>query len=315
MKYRKLGNSGIEVSAIGFGAWAIGGNMWGSTDDRESTRALQKAFELGVTFFDTADVYGLGHSETLLAKALGDHRDKIVIASKVGNDFYNAPSDTPPGQWPKNFARDHVLWAVEQSLRRLGTDYIDIYQLHNPPMEVIVRGEVFDAMEVLKKFGKIRHYGISIGPSSEGISAINRAAIASVQVVYNLLQREPERELFKACEMADVGVVARVPLASGLLTGKFTGEETFPANDHRSRMTPEQWRAEVARVAPLRFLERRGQTLAQAALRFALAHPAVSTVIPGAKTAMQVIENVKAGEGELTAEELERIRGAGPTNS
>ena len=300
MEYREIGRTGIRTSVIGFGAWAIGGSGWGPVDDATSLRAMEAAIDLGVTFIDTADAYGPRHSEELVAKVLRGRRDRLVVATKMGNDFYHEPRR-------KNFAPDYVRFAVDQSLSRLGTDYIDIYQLHNPSEEVIRQGDTFAALEDLKAAGKIRFWGVSIGPASEGIAAMEAGRPASLQVVYNLLAQEPASELFPQARAQGVGIIARVPLASGLLTGKFTSETTFPAGDHRANWKPEQLRARLERVEALRFLAE-GRTLAQAALRFAAADPAVSVVIPGAKTAEQVRENVAAMEvPPLSPEELRQV--------
>ena len=301
VEYREIGQTGIRTSVVGFGAWAIGGSGWGPVDDATSLRALQEAIDLGVTFIDTADAYGPRHSEELVAKVLHGRRDRLILATKVGNDFYQEPRR-------KNFAPDYVRFAVDQSLSRLGTDYIDIYQLHNPSEEVIRQGDTFAALEDLKAAGKIRFWGVSIGPASEGIAAMETGNPATLQVVYNLLAQEPARELFPRARARGVGIIARVPLASGLLTGKFTPETTFPEGDHRANWKPTELRARLERVESLRFLAK-GRTLAQAALRFAVADPAVSVVIPGAKTAAQVRENVAAMDvPPLSAKELQQVQ-------
>lgn len=301
MEYRPLGSTGLTTSVIGFGAWAIGGSGWGPVDDQTSLRALEEAIDLGVTLIDTADAYGPRHSEELVARVLGGRRDRLIVATKVGNDFYHEPR-------AKNFAPDYIRFALEQSLRRLGTDYVDLYQMHNPSEEVIRRGEAFAALEDLRAQGKLRWWGVSVGPVREGVAALESGTPATLQVVYNLLQREPAAELFPAARAKGVGIIARVPLASGLLTGKFAPGATFPPGDHRGNWTPEQLAANLERVERLRFLAT-GRTLAQAALRFCLADPTVSVVIPGAKTAAQVRENVGAiAAPPLDAAELERIR-------
>ncbi len=285
MEYRTLGSTTLKVSVIGFGAWAIGGMGWGSVDDAESLRALQVALDEGVNFIDTADAYGEGHSEELVACVISGHRDQIIIATKVGNDFYHQPRR-------KNFAPDYVTCAVEQSLRRLATDYIDVYQLHNPSPEVIREGGVFEALDRLKEAGKIRHWGVSIGPPSEGLAVLQNTRPATLQLVYNLLHREPEESLFPQIRQRNIGVIARVPLASGLLTGKFDATTRFAPDDHRSRWSLETMSANLERVEKLRFLAGE-RTMAQAALWFVIQQPSVSVVIPGAKTVKQVQENVR----------------------
>jgi len=317
MKYRKLGRTGLEVSEIGFGAWAVGGPSklgdrqigWGKVDDETSLKAIQTAFDLGVTFFDTADVYGAGHSEELIGKALADKRDKVVIATKVGN------RTTWYGKWKKDFSRKWILKAIDKSLRRLRTDYVDVYQLHSAPDVSDYSDEPFEALEELKHAGKIRFYGVSVGPFEHGPEVIRRTKADVIQVIYNILSRGPEEELFPLAQERDVGIIARVPLASGFLTGKYTRDTRFPEDDHRSHSyPPEKIRATVEAVEKLDFLTAGGKrTLAEAALQFCLAHPAVSVVIPGAKTPEHVRDNVAASEAEpLTDEELKRIRDTVP---
>src|SRR3990172_2773684 len=187
MNYRSLGRTGLRVSEIGFGAWAIGGNMWGPTDDRESIAAIRRGLDLGVNFIDTADVYGLGHSEDLMAEAISGRREQLIIATKVGNDFHNDPRPwserRPP--WVKNFTAKYLREGAERSLARLRTDFMDVYQLHNPPRDVLESGEVFETLDALKQEGKIRFYGVSIGPSAEGILCLENGKPDCLQVVYN----------------------------------------------------------------------------------------------------------------------------------
>ena len=314
MRYRTLGRTGLRVSEVGFGAWAIGGPSklgevevgWGEVDDAVSLRAIEAAYEAGITFFDTSDAYGTGRSETLLGKAFKAKRDRVVIATKGGNR-------TVDGRWVKDFSKAWILRALDASLARLGTDYADLYQLHSPRATTDYRDEAFEALETLKAQGKIRSYGVSVGPAAHGPWVIRNTRADTIQVVYNLLEREPEQELLSLAQAQGVGIIARVPLASGFLTGKFTPDVTFPANDHRATTyAPEKIREMVGQVARLGFLtEGRHKTLAQAALQYCLAHPAVSTVIPGAKTPEQARANAAASDGVLlTAEEVARARAA-----
>ncbi len=313
MQYRTLGRTGLKVSEVGFGAWAIGGPAklgevvigWGEVDDAMSIRAIDAAYEAGVTFFDTADVYGAGRSESLIGKALKSKRDRVVIATKVGN------RTSADGQWVKDFSPQWIREAIDASLKRLGMDYVDLYQLHSGTDTAQYRAETFETLEALKAQGKIRHYGISVGPASHGPWVIRNTGAETIQVVYNMLEREPELELLPLAQREGVGIITRVPLASGFLTGKFTADVAFPANDHRSHTyPPERIHRMVAQVARLGFLaEGKRRTLAQAALQYCLAHPAVSTVIPGAKTPEQARANAAAGNGSpLTAEELAHAR-------
>ena len=306
MKYRDLGGSGLKVSEIGFGAWAIGGNAhgnsYGPTDDKASIAAVRKALELGCNFFDTADVYGLGHSEKLLGQALKGERDSVIIATKVGGDFYHDPPRM-------NFNLDYLEFALAKSCERLGTDYVDLYQLHNPPIQLVRNRRIFESLEKLKLSGRIRHYGISIHDPEEGFIAMREGEPAAVQVVFNVLRQEAKNQLFKVAKENNVGIIAREPLANGFLSGKFKTDLTFPPGDIRHNFPRDYVRSLTFASEQLRFLESKTRTLAQASLRFVLDHKEVSTTIPGAKTSEQTEENVKASDmASLTGEEMLRIR-------
>ncbi len=306
MRYRELGKTGLLVSEIGFGAWAVGGNAhgnsYGPTDDRTSLAAIQRAFELGCNFFDTADVYGHGHSEEVLGQALKEHRDKVIIATKVGGDFYHGPPRM-------NFNPDYIEFALGKSCERLQTDYVDLYQLHNPPVQMIRNETLFGTLEKLKEKGKIRHYGISIHDPEEGILAMKTGKPKAIQAVFNILRQEAKLQLFQAAMESGVGIIAREPLANGFLTGKHNADETFPEGDIRHHFPREYILNLVLATEQLKFLGGRSRTLAQAALRFVLDQKEVSTVIPGAKTPQQVEENLSASDlPPLTGEELLRIR-------
>jgi aryl-alcohol dehydrogenase-like predicted oxidoreductase len=315
MQYRTLGRTGLRVSEVGFGAWAIGGPAklgqlemgWGDVDEAQALRAIDAAYDAGVTLFDTADVYGAGKSEVLIGRALGSKRDRVVIATKVGN------RTTADGEWVKDFSKAWILEGIEASLRRLKMDCVDLYQLHSATDTAHYSDETFEALEALKVQGKIRFYGISVGPFAHGPWVIRNTPADVIQVVYNMLEREPEQELLPLAKERNIGIIARVPLASGFLSGKFTPETRFPANDHRSRTyPPEKTQAMLARVARLGFLtEGKRKTLAQAALQYCLAHPALSAVIPGAKTPEQARANAAASDGTLlTGDEIARARAA-----
>lgn len=312
MKYRILGRTGLKVSEIGFGAWAIGGPAklgnfnigWGRVDDSVSIRALEKCLDEGVNFIDTADVYGWGHSEELVGKAFKGKREQVVIATKVGNRV------DENGKWLKDFSREWVVQAVERSLRRMQTDYIDLYQLHSPHADFKYTEATFDVFEQLKAQGKIRFYGVSIGPVEHGLQLSELSKGDALQVVYNILDRRAE-ELFDIAREKNIGIIARVPLASGFLTGKFKRDHVFADDDHRSNWSRGKVASTVDKVEKLRFLEAGGKrTLVQAALQFCLADDAVSTVIPGAKTPEQLMANASASEvTPLTDDELVRIAG------
>ena len=314
-----LGRTGLAVSPIGFGGWAIGGNRFGNsygpTDDAESLRAVRRAYDLGCNFFDTADVYGHGHSEQLLGEALAGIRQRVLVATKVGGNFYNravnplllgriaeaagrpvgelAPDVPLPVTHDANFSPEYVRFAVEQSLRRLATDYIDLLQLHNPALSLIADPDTYVVLEDLKREGKIRFYGVSVHPPEEGLAAVEVTRPDTVQIVYNLVRREAEDRCFVVARAANVGVIAREPLANGLLAGKYGRDSTWDKGDIRARM-PRPYVAQLTAVAE-RVKDLAGQagvTPAQLALRFVLDNEAVSVVIVGMKTLAQVEENL-----------------------
>jgi len=306
MKYRVLGKTGLKVSEVGFGGWPIGGNAFGNSygpaDDKQSLAAIGRALELGCNFFDTADVYGHGHSEELLGQALRGCRSEVIIATKVGGDFYHG---TPR----MNFNSDYLEFALGKSCERLGTDYVDLYQLHNPPVQLIKDGRVFKTLERLNASGKIRHYGISIHDPQEGLLAMRNRGIGAVQVVFNILRQEAKNQLFREATQNNVGIVAREPLANGFLAGKLKTESTFHQGDIRHSFPRNYVSQLTTAVDQLRFVESNSRTLAQAALRFVLDHKEVSTVIPGAKTPEHVDEDLASSESPpLTGEELLRIK-------
>lgn len=309
MRYRVLGRTGVTVSEVGFGAWAIGGNRYGNsygpTDDATSVKAVERAYDMGCNFYDTADVYGWGHSEELLGKALSGKRDRVVIATKVGGDFYH-------GGVRINFATDYIRFAVEKSLERLRTDYIDLYQLHNPPIEMMGQPETYEVLERLKEEGKIKFYGVSIFDPEEGIRAMGTGKPEGIQVVYNIFSQEPARVLFPVAKKKGVAIIAREPLANGFLTGKYNEDAQFVAGDIRSNWPRNYIAARVRAAENLKFLLKDDtKSLSQAALKFVLANEAVSAVIPGAKTPAQVEDNLSAGYGSpLSADDLARIEEA-----
>lgn len=313
MKYRTLGRTGLIISEIGFGAWAVGGNQhgnsYGATNDTTSIDAITTALELGCNFFDTADVYGYGHSEEILAAGLkkaGKLKD-VIIATKVGGNFSS-------GQTVMDFSADYIRKAVEASLKRLGRDYIDLYQLHNPSRQLIADSAVFKVLDELKEAGKIRFYGVSVHSVAEGMACLKSRKPDTIQIVYNLsslLQSEnPAEELFPHAREQNVGIIAREPLANGFLTGTQKAEAKYDAGDIRASW-PSHYRAAKIRFAEsLRFLQISGKrSLTQAAIRFVLDEPAVSTTITGIKTAEQARENFAASElPALTQTEQERIQ-------
>ncbi len=302
LKFRKLGKTNLLVSEIGFGAWAISGRGYGPTNDKESIRALHRALDLGVNFIDTADIYGDGHSEELIGRVLKEKGDKeTIIATKFGWDFYK------DGGVKSNLKRNYISFALEKSLKRLGRDCIDIYQIHNSKPPDIERDSVYETLDELKKQGKIRFYGVSAFYVEDGISVVKTGKPDTIQVIYNILDQEAEERLFPLVLENDIGIIVREPLASGLLTEKYNENSRFPKTDHRHGWSREFLKDGARKVGKLKFLEREEQTLIQAALRFSLSHRAVSVVIPGAKTVKQIEENISAMEAELCSGDLNRI--------
>lgn len=305
MKYRQLGRTNLEISVVGLGTMVHAGHF-GPMEDADSLRAIDRALELGVNFIDTSDAYGAGYSETLLGKALKGRRDKVVIATKGGNTMVG------PKRGTREFSAKYISRVLDESLQRLQTDYIDLYQLHNPTVEVIENGDVWELLERRKQEGKIRHYGVSINKIEEGMAAIRGGRSDTVQIEYNLLSQQPADEVLPAAREANVGVIARVPLKRGLLSGKMTiGDvERFQGEDVRVRQyTKAVLENELPKVERLRFLVRDPfQTLAQVAIAFCIADPSVSTVIPGARNAAQMEENAKAGDWSLSSSDLAEIK-------
>lgn len=316
MRYRSLGKTGLTVSEVGFGAWSIsgGGRAYGPTDDHESLAAIRRAYELGVTFFDTADIYGNGHSERLIARALKGVRHKVIIATKVGYDFYQGERKEGPifyrGEVEKNFSGEYILSAAEKSLERLETDSIDLYQLHNPSLTDLRKGQCLDAMERLREKGKIRFYGVSVTTAEEARCVMEKTGASTLQLVHNILRPQILRAIEGDVKKHGMGIIVRTPMEYGLLAGRWTPETNFPEGDHRhERWSRSELRALLAKVEGLQFLVK-GETksLGQAALRFILSSEVVSTVIPGVKRPSQVEENVAAsGPPYLSRDDMERI--------
>jgi aryl-alcohol dehydrogenase-like predicted oxidoreductase len=299
MEYRELGRTGWSVSTISFGAWAIGGT-WGPVDDKESMAALHRALDLGVNFFDTADVYGDGLSERLLARLRKERREKFYIATKAGRRL--------DPHIASGYNRQNLTSFVDRSLKNLGVEALDLLQLHCPPTEVFYMPEVFNVLDDLTKAGKVRHYGVSVEKVEEALKAIEYPAVQSVQIIFNVFRQRPAELFFKEAQRRRVGILARVPLASGLLTGKFTRTSTFDPDDHRAynRHGESFDRGEtfsgldydigLQAVDALRPLVRPSQTMAELALRWILMFPAVTCAIPGAKRPKQVEDNVRAAD-------------------
>jgi aryl-alcohol dehydrogenase-like predicted oxidoreductase len=298
MQKRRLGRTGFEVSEVGFGGWAIGAD-WGDVPTSDATAAIHAAIDHGVDFFDTADVYGDGLSERRLAQVRRERPDDpMIIATKAGRRLQPHAAD---GYTPENIER-----FVDRSLTNLASDSLDLLQLHCPPTEVYYRPEVFEGLDALVDKGKVRHYGVSVEKVEEGLKAIEYPGVETVQIIFNMLRQRPAGLFFREAAARDVGVIVRVPLASGLLTGKMTASTEFGADDHRTynrtgdafdvgeTFSGIDFETGLAAVEALRGLVPEGATMAQLAIRWILMHPAVGTVIPGAKRPSQAIENTQA---------------------
>ena len=304
MEYRTLGRTGIDVSVVGMGCWAIGGDAWGPVDDRESIAAIRRALELGITLFDTSDVYGRGRSEGLVAEALRDQRDEVVIATKVG--LWHSGGDRPNAYTKPEM----VIESCDASLRRLRTDRIDVYQCHLWWDE---NTEVFlEAFERLKRDGKIRAYGASTNEVGHLRHFDRNGTCEILQFDYSILNRSPEKELLPVAGERRMGTLARGSLRMGVLTGKFTAETTFPEGDIRREWPRQDWyREQLERAERLKSLAN-GRSLAQVALAYVLSHPAVSTTIPGAKNPHQVEQNAAAADVTLSDDDRRLIDDVAP---
>jgi aryl-alcohol dehydrogenase-like predicted oxidoreductase len=313
MRYRNLAGTDIRVSEVGFGVWTVSTGWWGEVDDERSVRLLRGAFEKGINYFDTADTYGSGKGETLLADAFGGMRDEVVISTKIGYDFYNHTARRGQQERPQDWSEAFIRFAVEQSLKRLGTDYIDFLQLHNTKMDAIANNRLFDLMDEFVDEGKIRSYGVALGPKigwlEEGVKAMRERDLAGVQMIYNLLEQDPGRGLIEAASETGTSLIVRVPHSSGMLEGHYDENTTFAKNDHR-RHRPKEWLTTgLKKVEQLSFLTESGErTLGQAALKFVLAAPEVVSTLPNIYGKEQIEEFAATSETpDLTPEELSRV--------
>ena len=301
MKYRELGRTGFKVPAICLGTWAMGGD-WGAVNDEDSYAVLNRAVDLGVNFFDTADVYGDGHSERLLGKLRQERSEEIIIATKAGRRL---SPHTAPGYNKENLTR-----FVERSLCNLQTEAIDLLQLHCPPTPAYYMPEVFDALDELVKQGKLRYYGVSVEKVEEALKAIEYPNVQSVQIIFNVFRQRPADLFFEQAQKKKVGVLARVPLSSGMLTGKITQATTFGPDDHRQYNRQGQafdkgetlsgidFAAQLAAVEKLKALIPANMSMVQFALKWILMFNAVTCAIPGAKRISQLEENISAADLE-----------------
>lgn len=311
MEYRELGRTGWKVSTISFGAWAIG-STWGKVDDGESMAALHRCLDLGVNFFDTADVYGDGHSERLLARLRKERREPFWIATKAGRRL--------PVQDAAGYNRENLTSFVERSLTNLAVETIDLLQLHCPPAAVLYMPEVFGILDDLTRAGKLRHYGVSVEKVEEALIAMEHPGVQTIQIIFNMFRQRPSELFFGEARRRRVGILARLPLSSGMLTGKLTKESRFEQDDHRAfnrqgaafdrgeTFSGVDFETGLQAVEALRPFVPAGATLGQMALRWILMFPEVTCAIPGAKRISQVEENIAAaGLPPLTRETMAGI--------
>ncbi len=315
MKYRAYRNTDLTVSEVGFGLWTVSTGWWGNFTDNEAVKLMHQAFDLGVTLFDAADTYGNGRSEELLARAFPKNRDEIQIATKIGYDFVNY-GDGRRGQReiPQDFSPENLVGATDAALKRLKTDHVDLMQLHNIKMEQVYDEDVWTTLESLKQAGKIRYYGIALGPAIgwlyEGINCIRERNVTSVQHIYNVLEQHPGKAMQASVENAgkDTMFLIRVTHSSGMLEGHYTEDTVFAENDHR-RHRPRSWLLNgIKKIERLRFLENADRTLGQAALQWLLADPRVASTLPNIYNAEQVREFASAPDcPPLSENDLRRI--------
>jgi aryl-alcohol dehydrogenase-like predicted oxidoreductase len=315
MRYRRLAKTDLLLSEIGFGVWTVSAGWWGDYTDEQACDLLRRGLDLGITFFDTGDTYGNGRGETLLTQAFAGRRQDIVIATKFGYDFYSQPdADRGQRERPQDFSPRFVRFALEQSLKRLQSDYVDLYQLHNPRLEAVQRDDLFALLEDLKSEGKIRAYGAALGPAIGGTEHGDqlmraRPQLSSLQIIYNLLEQDPGRRFVPIAHELDISLLVRVPHSSGLLEGKYNAETTFPSSDHRSHR-PREWLLDgLKKLERLEFLHQgRNQTIAQAALKWLLAEPAVTSIQPNIYDREQLEEFAAASDlPDPSADDLARV--------
>lgn len=313
MKYRALGRTGWNISEIGFGAWGIGGDAWGTTDDQTSLAALHRAIDLGVNFIDTSDVYGDGHSEQLIAQVRKARSEQLIVATKAGRRLNPHIAS--------GYNRQNLTGFIERSLQNLQTEALDLLQLHCPPSEVYAMPEVFSILDDLVQQGKIRFYGVSVERVDEALKAITYPNVQSVQIIFNMFRFKPAEQFFAAAREHQVGILARVPLASGLLTGKYSAQTQFAPNDHRNfnrhgeafdqgeTFSGVDYETGLRAVEELRPLVPPGASMAQFALRWILMFPEVTSTIPGARNPVQAQDNVHAATlPPLNDETMRRVQ-------
>jgi aryl-alcohol dehydrogenase-like predicted oxidoreductase len=316
VRYRSIAGTDIQLSEVGFGVWTVTAGWWGEYSEQQAVTLLRQAFDRGVTFFDTADTYGNGRGETIMAQAVpGADRDDIVIATKFGYDWESALGKRREGhqEAPHCFEPAFLERALDSSLRRLGTDHIDLYQMHNARMEHLLDDDVWSFVERARRDGKVRSVGVALGPAigwlDEGRYALEHLPVEIVHMIYNALELDPGRELIDVANRTGKSLLVRVPHSSGMLEGHYTEETVFPDNDHRKHR-PRAWLVNgVKKIEQLRYIERENNcTLGQAALRYVLRTPAVVSAVPNIYDLAQLDEFAGASNvPDLTDEQVSRI--------
>jgi aryl-alcohol dehydrogenase-like predicted oxidoreductase len=313
MRYVQFGNTDMQVSQLGFGVWTVGTTWWGIKEKQIGIDLLRRAYDLGVTFFDTADTYGDGFGEEIVAEALGDVRDHIILATKGGYNWYEHKERRGQQERPQDWRPEFIRFSVEQSLRRLNTDRIDFWQAHNTKMDAIENDALWETLERLKEEGKLRSYGVALGPKigwlDEGLRAMRTRDISGLHMIYNMLEQEPGRELSRVAQEEGVALLVRVPHSSGMLEGRYTAETTFDKGDHRQHRPKEWLTTGVKKLERLQFLtENRDLTIGQAALKFVWQTPQCAVALPNVYNVEQLEEFAAASDKpDLTVEDLAQI--------
>lgn len=315
MRYNRLGKSDIRVSEIGFGAWTIALDWWGrSIDEAEARRMLKKAYDVGINFFETGDMYGRGKSERLIGEAFAGMRDEIVISTKYGYDF-SGVQQVGHSELPQRFDAGFTERALEASLERLQTTYVDVYGLHNPKMNHITDDSIFDTLDGIAKRSKAKAFQVALGPAigwtAEGLAAMNRPNVSAVQTVYNILEQTPGNELLEEAARRDVGVLVRVPDASGILTGKVTADTKIDSKDHRSVRKGQWVRASLRKVEQLRPIARRnGLSITELAIKFILSKRGMASVLPTMVSEEEIASFAAMSDGRYIPEDdMQEIAG------
>ncbi len=311
MKYRTLGKTGYKVSEVGFGSWAIGGD-WGDVSESNAIEALNTAIDNGVNFIDTADVYGDGRSEKIIAQVLQNRSEDIIVATKAGRRLNPHVAD--------GYTIDNIEKFVDRSLQNLRMDSLDLLQLHCPPTDVHYKPELFAGLDELKKKGKIKHYGVSVEKVEEALKAIEYPGVETVQIIFNIFRQRPKELFFQQAKKKNIGVIVRVPLASGLLTGKYDKDATFAKTDHRNynrkgeafdvgeTFAGVNFEQGITAVEKLKSVQPEDMSMVELAIRWILDHPEISVVIPGAKNSNQALGNTKVSDmRNLTAQEISQV--------